>query len=175
MAKYDINFKLKIVTEYLNGKKGYKELARKYGVKSYKNIHEWVQSYKVHGVEALHRRKVNELYTGNFKLSVLQYMKITGASIIDTAIRFNISKASTISAWNKKFIEGGADALSKPKGRPRVHMSNTQKNSSEKQKKKLTREQLLEKEILLLRIENEYLKKLQAHGLKQMEEKTKKK
>jgi transposase len=60
-------------------------------------------------------------------------------------------------------VEGGAEALDRPKGQP--SMSGKAKNSGNKkitEEKELTYEQKLERENELLRLEVEYLKKLRA-------------
>ncbi|MBC9720923.1 MAG: helix-turn-helix domain-containing protein [Lactobacillus sp.] len=89
-------------------------------------------------------------------------MKTTGASYSQTAIHFGISDIGTIANWNATFLKGGVEALLKPKGRSQSPMP---KLKASKQPKTLTREQQLEEEIKLLRIENEYLKKCHAHGI----------
>ena len=67
-----------------------------------------------------------------------------------------------IASWKKVFLEGGAEALDRPKGRP--SMSDKAKNRKNKQteEKEMTYEQKLERENELLRLEVEYLKKLRA-------------
>ena len=42
MAKYSDEFKVKITLEYLEGRIGYRKLAKKYDVKSNKQITHWV-------------------------------------------------------------------------------------------------------------------------------------
>jgi transposase len=67
-----------------------------------------------------------------------------------------------IASWKKSYLEDGTEALDKPKGRP--PMSEKSKNSKNKLAKEseMTYEQKLERENELLRLEVEYLKKLQA-------------
>ncbi|MEN1968700.1 helix-turn-helix domain-containing protein [Lentibacillus sp. N15] len=162
MAKYSEKFKLMIVKEYHEGKLGYKLLAQKHGVKSHKQIINWVKNYEEFGADGLTRKKKNRSYTVQFKLDVLRFMKRTGSSVIDTALQFGLTNPSMITKWKKSFIEGGAGALGKPKGRP--PMSDKAKNSKSKhaEEKEMTNEQKLERENELLRLEVEYLKKLRA-------------
>ena len=89
-------------------------------------------------------------------------MKTTGASYSQTAIHFGISDIATIANWNATFLKDGVEALLKSKERPQNPMT---KLKASKQPKTLTREQQLEEEIKLLRIENEYLKKCHTHGI----------
>ena len=160
MAKYDEYFKLMVVLEYLDGSIGYKNLARKHGIKSHTPIVNWVASYRKYGEEGLKRKRTSEVYFVQFKLDVLSFMKRTGASVNETALQFGLNNPSMISAWKKKFLEGGAEALDQPRGRP--SMTHKDRNGKKKQNKEMTREQTLERENELLRLEVEYLKKLRA-------------
>ena len=89
-------------------------------------------------------------------------MKTTGASYRETAIHVRLSETGTIANWNATLLKDGIEALFKSKGTLQQDMT---KLKSSKPSKRLTREQQLEEEIKLLRIENEYLKKCQAHGI----------
>ena len=111
-------------------------------------------------MEGLVRRYTS--YTKQFKLNILQFMNDKGTSLLETAAIFNISTPSTIIQWRKSFEELGGDALeSKKKGRPSV------KNENERPNKKQTPTEggsieTLQAEIERLRMENAYLKKLNA-------------
>ena len=161
MAKYSPEFKLNIVNEYLQGNLGYDSLAKKYGIPHRKQIWTWVWKYKHSGKNGLNPQE-NQGYTGEFKLNVLNYMKTTGASYSQTAIHFGLSEIGTIANWKADFLKDGVGAFFKSKGRPQNPMT---KLKASKQPKTLTREQQLEEELKLLRIENEYLKKCHAHGI----------
>ena len=161
MVKYSSNFKQQIVHEYLDGTLGYVSLARKYGIPSKTQVETWVRQYKQGGKSGLEPQK-NTGYSGEFKLNVLNYMKTIGASYPQTAIHFGILEIGTIANWNAAFLKDGVGALFRPKGRPQNPMT---KLKTSKQPKTLTREQQLEEENRLLRIENEYLKKCHAHGI----------
>lgn len=169
MSKYSPEFKLKIVTEYLQGTLGYHSLAKKYQIPSQSQIETWVRQYKLEGKNGL-QAKEKQAYPGEFKLNVLNYMKTTGASYSQTAIYFGISDLGTIANWKATFLKDGVEALFKSKGRPQNPMT---KLKASKQPKTLTREQQLEEEIKLLRIENEYLKKCRAHGITPWSQRTK--
>jgi transposase len=43
---HDLKFKIKLVKLYLEGKGGYRHLARKYGLKSERQLKDWVRKYK---------------------------------------------------------------------------------------------------------------------------------
>lgn len=164
MAKYSDEFKLMVVKEYLDGPLGFKLLVRKYDIQSHTQLRYWVNVHKKHGAIGLSRKKKNEVYSVQFKLDVLSFMKRTGASITETASHFGLTNPSMISSWKKKFLEGGTEALDRPRGRPSMSNKETNKNNTSKQSKTngMTREQELERENELLRLEVEYLKKLKA-------------
>ncbi len=164
MVKYSEEFKVKVVQEYLNGRIGYRSLAKKHGVKSKEQIREWVLVYQKYGVKGLVKRKNDEVYSVQFKLDVLSFMKRTGASRTETALHFALKNSSMISSWKKKFLEGGAEALDQPKGRPTMSdkAKNVKRSNQPALQDEMTREQKLERENELLRLEVEYLKKLKA-------------
>ncbi|MBY0224150.1 helix-turn-helix domain-containing protein, partial [Sporosarcina aquimarina] len=91
MAKYSNEFKMMIILEYLDGKSGYKTLARKYGVKADTQIRNWVKSYEKYGVKGVFRKKSKEVYPVQFKLDVLSFMKRTGTSLNETALHFGLT------------------------------------------------------------------------------------
>lgn len=162
MAKYSTDLKVKVVNEYQNGTLGYDSLAKKYGIPSSTPIKQWVNLYTQYGKEGLLRKKSKEVYSVHFKLDVLHFMKRTGASYQETANSFGIREYSIIANWNRAFNKEGLEGLkSKPKGRP--SMSKQPKNKQTKDKQDMSREQELEHENELLRLEVAYLKKLKAY------------
>lgn len=161
MAKYSEDLKLKIVIEYLDGNLSLMSLARKYGISSDKSIVDWVQAYRFLGVEGLKIKKTKPTYSVQFKLDVLRFMKQTGASYQETATHFKLKNPSTITNWNLKFLKEGIEGLQeKAKGRP--SMSKKPKLNPTKQEKEMSREEQLERENELLRLEVAYLNKLKA-------------
>lgn len=163
MSKYSEKFKFKVVREYQEGKLGYKLLAEKHGIKSHKQIINWVKNYERFGKEGLMRKKQNKTYSVQFKLDVLSFMKRTGASVLETALEFGLTNPSMITSWKKAFFEGGTESLNRRKGRPPMpDKANNKRNKNIKENNEMTYEQKLERENELLRLEVEYLKKLRA-------------
>ena len=161
MAKYSDGFKLKIVKEYLDGSLGYALLAKKYGIPNHAQIQRWVRTYKAFNEEGLRKKQSKQVFSVQFKVDVLHFMKKTGASYQDTAIRFNLHNPTLIANWYSIFSKEGIEGLKgKVKGRP--PMSKKRKAKPVKEEKELSREEQLEREIELLRLENAYLKKLRA-------------
>lgn len=160
MNYYEVEFKLKIVKEYLEGPLGGRTLAKKYGLPSNALIYSWKHSYQLFGKEGLKTHRSPTKYTSEFKRDVLHFIETTGASFGEAARQFKLPSGSMISRWQKKYITGGQTALSNRKGRPKKRM----KKPSKKQEETInfTREKELEREVELLRIEVDYLKKLRT-------------
>lgn len=159
MVKYSEEFKLMVVKEYREGKLGFRLLAQKHGIKSHQQIERWEKIYEKFGEKGLREKKNKEIYSVQFKLDVLGFMKRSGASETETALHFGLNNPPLIGSWKKAFFEGDVKALDRPRGRP--SMSNNSKSKKNKEKG-LTYEQKLERENELLRLEVEYLKKLRA-------------
>ncbi|EJR90699.1 hypothetical protein IKA_02079 [Bacillus cereus VD169] len=119
----------------------------------------WLRLYELHGEEGLHEVYTN--YTAEFKLDVLNFMAQLGISLMDTAAIFMIPSFTTVYQWKKQFEVGGLDALEpKKKGRPSMKNKNTKHDT-----KKIPAEgsvEALQAELERLRMENAYLKKLNA-------------
>ncbi len=168
MAKFTAEEKLQAVLRYLNGNESFKTIAQSIGADD-KIIRVWKKQYEHNGVEAFIKRYTN--YTPQFKLDVLNFMIENGTSFNETAAIFGIAAPSTILQWRKQFETKGFDALqSKKKGRPSM------KKETSKQPKPTPVEgspEALQAEINHLRMENDYLKKLNA--LVQAKEKSPKK
>jgi transposase len=158
MAKYDFDFKLKVVKSYLNGDGGYSFVAKKYGIPNMSQVQRWVRTYNALGKDGLKRKNKHTSYTVQFKLDVIDYMTRTKASAQEVANHFRIENSTLVSTWKCKFEDGGIHALSKMKGRPPM-------NNNKYKEKNLTREQELERENELLKAELAFLKKLRASGM----------
>ena len=103
---YSAELKLEIVERYLKGDIRIKKLAQEYQV-SYSDIQKWRDAYQEHGVEGL--STTHGTYTGEFKVSVVEYMHNAGTSIRKTAAHFNIPSAL--------FLNGNASTMNKERSR----------------------------------------------------------
>ena len=162
MSKYSEEFKLMVVREYRDGRLGAKSLAKKHGIKSYGQLERWIKLYKKFGEEGLRRKKNKEIYTVQFKLDVLSFMKRTGSSETETALHFGLTNPPMISKWKKVLLEDGIEGLERSKGRPPMSDKARKHKNKSNNEKEMTYEQKLERENELLRLEVEYLKKLRA-------------
>ncbi|KJF63730.1 hypothetical protein TZ54_09640 [Clostridioides difficile] len=161
MTKYDFNFKLKVVKSYLNREGGYVSIAKQYGVANHSQVERWVNAYNKLGKDGLKIKNKNTLYTIQFKLDVINYMITTKSSAQEVANHFGMNNSTLIATWKQKLLYGGVDAFSKTKGRPSMNKS----KKTKEEKNKLTREQELEYENQLLKVELAFLKKLRASGM----------
>jgi transposase len=157
MVKYTKQFKLKVIKRYLNGKLGFKRVAAHYNITA-PMIRRWVAAYRLHGDASLHRRR--EHYSAEFKLSVLQHMWENALSTNQTAAVFNIPNPTSIRVWEKRYGEGGDEALARTRTAA-PDMSAPTPKPDDKPKHELTREELV-KRVEHLEMEVVVLKKLQA-------------
>ena len=160
MVKFSSEIRIQVVQEYLTGKGTTYSLSKKYGIAAHTTVLNWVHRYEKFGIEAFKIIRRKEERDGRFKAKVLEWRHKNRASLKETALHFNISNTGTISNWQKKFDEGGIEALYKRRGRPRQMIKNHKENH--KETKELSELERLQEENKLLKIENEYLKKLRA-------------
>ena len=154
MSKYTKEFKLKLVKEYLKGNIGHNTLARKYSIPP-ASLRSWINRYKEHGINGLEKNNMN--YDGNFKILVVEYMHNNHLSLNETSTKFNLSGCHLVAKWERIYYEEGPQALFRDnRGRKNKMKSKPSKNINE-----MSKEELL-KQNEYLRMENAYLKKLQA-------------
>jgi transposase len=166
--KYSNEFRLAVVMDYLSGKSGgFRTLMKKYGV-HHKEIERWVSLYQLHGAEGLFR--TSGTYSGDFKINVIEYMHANALSLTETANRFCIPGYRTVANWERIYYEEGPEALrDERRGR---HMGN---KKISKPKERVNENEDLLAEVQRLRMENEYLKKLNALVLEREKSEQKKK
>lgn len=159
MTKYDEQFKLSVVQEYLDGAKGFKSLGIKHGLPP-TMVRRWVQWFQAHGMDGL--RKKFTSYSGEFKLSVLKQIWENGLSYGQVATLYNIRNPGILSTWERAYRTGGIEALEpRPKGKPNKMATPAAQPEVPEEDDKRSREELLA-ELNHLRMENAYLKKLRA-------------
>ena len=126
------------------------------------SIGKWIAFYQHHGMEGLLTKQYNHnKYTGDFKISVIKYRQEHSLSQKQTAALFNIPSHRSIASWEAKYFKEGPAALfaeTRGKAGYKTGVMKGQKPTFSKKKKD---ESLLE-ENRRLRMENEYLKKLNA-------------
>lgn len=173
MAKYNLIFKLKVVTAYLNGEGGYEYLTKKYGVKTTSQVRRWISVFKEFGKDGLCRKRHNTRYTSEFKLAVVESYLTSELSYRQIALQYGLNNPSLIARWKSDFMKYGANTfVERPKGRiptmsrtdEKAKISTHTESRNQKKKKELTPEQArileLEKQLRYAQIENAYLKEL---------------
>ena len=165
MAKYNYEFKKKIVNAYLNGEGGYRYLANLYGIPDSTKIKQWVDNYKSFGDDSLRRSRKNENYSFEMKLSIVELYLSSEISYRDLALQVGITNPSTIVQWVNRYRVAGSDGLrSLKKGRKNTLDKRTKKTSAPQEDTIIDTSaehvKELEDELLKLRIENAFLKEL---------------
>ena len=155
MSKYSYEEKLEAVLRVIDDGMSLGDSAKIIGTAK-EHLRRWVMRYEQFGPEGL--LKKHGSYNGVFKVSVVEYMHMNHLSIAQTAVKFGIPNDATIGRWERIYYEEGPEALSREnRGRQRKMDPNKPKKKMNKQ----TEEDLIS-EVQRLRMENEYLKKLQA-------------
>lgn len=100
---------------------------------------------------------------------MVEYMRDNHLSSNEVAIRFNLAGDYVVSKWERIYYDEGPQALfEERRGRPRMM-------SSKKNKKNINENEDLLEEVQRLRMENEYLKKLNALVQERIKRENKKK
>ena len=156
MAKYSYEEKLEAVLRVVDDGMSVQASAKILGTAK-SQVQRWVSRYTLFGVEGLLLKHGS--YDGDFKVSVIEYMHDNHLSLFQTAVRFGIPTDVTVGKWERIYYEEG------PEGLYRDNRGRKSKMSSDKPKKKKLRKETEEDliaEVQRLRMENDYLKKLQA-------------
>ncbi len=166
MAKHSIEFKKKIVLEYLDGKGGLPYLSKKYGLGSNSQLRKWIDAYNAFGDEGLKRSCKRTEYSFEKKISVVELYLSSEISYQDLAIQEGLSNSSMIADWVNRFRAAGPDALkSRKKGRkktldkPKIDTT-VQEVEESIVDTSVEHVRELEDELLKLKIENAFLKEL---------------
>lgn len=157
MSKYSNEFKLKVVKYCIEKYHSSYEAAKEFNIPSPTPIKHWIRKYNEHGEKGIIKNS-QSLYDGKFKQNVVEYMHTNHLSATQTAIHFGLSSGSVVLSWERIYYEEGAPGLY-------IERRGRNKNMSSKpRKKKLSKEneEDLIEEVQRLRMENAYLKKLQA-------------
>ncbi|ATV71469.1 IS3 family transposase [Fusobacterium pseudoperiodonticum] len=133
-------------------------LAKNFDVQE-SNIKYLVDLIEKHGYDILRKDK-NRTYSKDFKLQIINRILINHESVNSVAINIGLVSPGILHNWLSKFKENGYNVVEKKKGRKPKSMTKPKKNDktlSEKEKIKQ-----LEDEILYLKAENEYFKKIES-------------
>jgi transposase len=160
MTKYNEQFKLAVVQQFLSGTAGHKTVAHLHGL-PHSTVRLWVDLHRLHGTAGLEKKFTH--YSAEFRLSVLQRMWDDELSYRQVAAVFNIRSPGCISQWERCYHSGGLDALApRKRGKPKKMSTPPDKTpESAPDPAGRTHDELVA-EVNQLRMEVAFLKKLQA-------------
>ena len=150
--------KLAVVQYVLEGHTR-KEASEKFCV-SCTTIEKWVNLYKLHGTKGLESRNLvgrEKGFDGEFRLKVLQYKQEHHLSCTQTAMHFCLDVV-TVCRWEQNFQKEGTQGLMKKQ----VTKSTEKRQKKQEQAELQQKNKWLSEENYRLRMENDYLKKLNA-------------
>lgn len=157
MAKYSKEFKLEVVKYCEEKHHGYLDASNFFNIPSVSCVRKWVRRYREHGEEGLSKNKKIS-YNGEFKQNVVEYMHTNHLSLQETAYHFKLGNHDIVARWERIYYEEGPQALYEERRGRNKNMS------SKPRKRKISKE--VEEDLIAenqrLRMENAYLKKLQA-------------
>ncbi len=155
MSKYSYEEKLEAVLRVIDDGMSMYDSAKILGT-GHEHVRRWVMRYEQFGPEGLLLKHGS--YDGDFKISVVEYMHKHHLSISQTAVIFGIPTDNTVGRWERIYYEEGPAALRREnRGRSKKMKPKKPKNMNN-----IQQEEDLIAEVQRLRMENEYLKKLQA-------------
>lgn len=158
MSKYTKELKLSVIHDYHFLKFGYIALSKKFDVPK-TILRGWIIGHRYHGVSYFDKHY--QIYTPDFKLKVLAHMKEHHMTALTVAAYFGIPAFTSVLQWQRLYNSGGEAALiTKPRGRSKMKQPKPE-SKQDKSPSAMSQDELLE-EVLNLRAERDYLKKLQA-------------
>ena len=110
------------------------------------------------GAVFMPKGKANKEYTGEYKQKVIEDMRGNGLGYKETQRKYGITGQETVQKWERIYIEEGAEGLYKER---RGRGSGGKKGGRPPKLEKQAEEDLIA-ENQRLRMENDYLKKLNA-------------
>ena len=158
-AAYPEELKRKAVEEYLSGAGSLRKIAAKYGLRSKKQLRDWIKRYnsgkdfgrKMSGGSHMKQRRET---TQEERAAIVKDCLENGCNYGETAIKHNVSYQQ-VYTWVKKFKEQGEAGLEDRRGK-RVP-AQTARTPEEEMRIRIAQ---LEHENYMLRMERDLLKKL---------------
>ncbi|MFT9057628.1 MAG: helix-turn-helix domain-containing protein [Ethanoligenens sp.] len=163
MSKFTREEKLNMIAEYHERKMTLNAICRKYGI-SHSALREILERYKKDGPDDIGTGKLGHTYArypGIFKLEVIKERIASGVGYREIARKYGIGHA-LVMKWERAYLEGGEQALLEEQRGKQVKEANPAKGRRGVKKINKQVKGDLIAEIQQLRMENEYLKKLNA-------------
>lgn len=157
---YTSDIKLKAVTDLISGKSSLYETCTNYNISSHSILHGWIKQYNSHKIFKSHRDRGDKIMTNGRKTTFEERIEIVSFCIANAndynlaANEYNVSYQQ-VYTWVKKYNKDGYDALVDRRGKNKAFedLSETGKFSAQLK--------LLEAENRRLKMENDFLKKLE--------------
>ena len=171
---YSFEFKKEVVMAYLNGEGSTRTLADRFGVKGSAQVSRWVMYYNKFGDSGL-KSSGQKTYSFEYKLHIVQLYLTSDLSFNDIGLSEGIKESSIISDWVQSFRKYGADGLRKAEVNKLMKSTDNNSKSHISEKDKDAKIKELEDKLLMLEIENAYLKELRRLRLEGQNQKPQKK
>lgn len=156
MTKFKKETRIDVVMAIVQGAST-RGAARDYGV-GHNQARKWYRAYISGGINQV--MGTTQHYSREFKIQAIEFRLQNGLSYPQAAAALGIPADSTLCVWEKIYLERGADGLQDTK---KGRLSKVTKSKKpRKPEEPMIREQQLEAENARLRMENDYLKKLNA-------------
>lgn len=159
-TSYSAQLKTQAVIDYLDGKGLLDDICIKYKISAIGILQQWIKKYDGHKIFKSHSTKGDKLMTNGRKTTYEERIEIVSFCIANahdynlTANKFNVSYQQ-VYTWVKKYNKDGYTALVDRRGK---NKSFEELSESEKFSAQL---KLLEAENRRLKMENDFLKKLE--------------
>ena len=159
-TSYSAQLKTQAVIDYLDGKGSLDDICIKYKISAIGILQQWIKKYNGHKIFKSHSTKGDKLMTNGRKTTYEERIEIVSFCIANahdynlTSNKFNVSYQQ-VYTWVKKYNKDGYNALVDRRGK---NKSFEELSESEKFSAQL---KLLEAENRRLKMENDFLKKLE--------------
>lgn len=174
LNQYSFELKKEVVMAYLNGEGSTRTLADRFGVKGSAQVSRWVMYYNKFGDSGL-KSSGQKTYSFEYKLHIVQLYLTSDLSFNDIGLSEGIKESSIISDWVQSFRKYGADGLRKAEVNKLMKSTDNNSKSQISDKDKDAKIKELEDKLLMLEIENAYLKELRRLRLEGQNQKHPKK
>ena len=138
MAKspHTSEFRARVSQEYLDGYGSYDFLATKYHIGS-KTLRQWIDKYRIYGVEAFTIKQGNSTYTAEYKTMCVKAVLSGEGSIDDIVAKYNISSRQVLRRWIIKYNANRELKDYDPKRE--VYMATTRRKTTIEERKEIVK------------------------------------
>lgn len=156
--RYSKELKETAILEYLNREDSLLNISRKYGLSDKSVLRDWIKRYNSHKELKTTKGRIDAIMTKGRKTNLEEKIEIAKYCINQnkdyqkTCEVYQVSY-SQVYQWVKKYEEFGEAGLVDRRGKKKIELSNEDKNQIEMRK--------LKKDNERLKMENDFLKKLQ--------------